>query len=83
MGHTRVHVSATEARTLCGLRADLPVNRHLPWNLWMDGYRRDPATHCTQCRRIALRSADRTKAIREADRDTIRTSGADQILPNE
>lgn len=67
MGTTRVHVSATEARTLCGLRPSRTHAPELPWTDWIDLYRTDRAACCTKCRRALMQYSDRTRAIIAAD----------------
>lgn len=67
MGQRTVHVSATEARTLCGLRPSRSYAPELPWADWIERYRADPLTCCTKCRRALMRYSERTRAIVAAD----------------
>lgn len=61
------HITATEARTLCGLLASEPSTRHVPWQEWIEAYAQGPNACCPRCRAIARRSADRWKAIADVD----------------
>ncbi len=69
MGNHRVHISATEGRTLCGLLAERPSNPHQPWEDWITLYRADRSTTCNTCRHVALRYANYSRPIRSADAD--------------
>lgn len=69
MANSRVHISATEAHTLCGLPASGPRVKHSPWADWIDTYRGLPKATCTACRRAALQYADMSIAIRFADQE--------------
>jgi len=60
----KAHISATEARTLCGLPADGPRILELPWTEWLKAYEREPMGVCPRCRSIARRSADRYLSLR-------------------
>ena len=70
-----VHIIATERHTLCGVFVSDRIGPQEPWTNWLTTYQRDPAAVCPECKRLANRSADRWKAIREADR--ILAAGAD------
>lgn len=67
MRNTLAHIAATEGRTLCGLRVTQHIRTPEPWASWLSLYQADPSKGCPKCRRVALRSADRTIAIRFAD----------------
>jgi len=62
-----VHITATEARTLCGLLADGGNSHHFPWREWIEQYQAQPSSACPKCKRIAHQYADRHRAIRDAD----------------
>jgi hypothetical protein len=67
MSSPRVHIIATEARTLCGLRADNGRSWQTAWPDWLRQYQADPTPCCPQCRRICLRYTERNRPIRLAD----------------
>ena len=67
MESRRAHVSATEARTLCGLRPSRTYAPELPWADWITLYQQNRKACCTKCRRALMQYSDRTRAIIAAD----------------
>jgi hypothetical protein len=67
MPSPRVHIIATEARTLCGLHAAGSRSWTVGWPDWLRQYQADPSVCCPKCRRICLRYTDRVRPIRLAD----------------
>lgn len=69
MSNRTAHIAATEGHTLCGLRVTRTILTPEPWTTWITTYQGNPSACCPRCRRICLRSADRTMAIRSADQE--------------
>jgi hypothetical protein len=67
MPSPRVHIIATEARTLCGLLVDNRRSWLASWPDWLRQYQSDPLPCCPRCRRVCLRYTERVRAIRVAD----------------
>lgn len=79
MKSTRVHISATEGHTLCGLRVDTLRGSQQPYDDWLITYRLHPDQACSACRRAASRSADRFKAFRAADQARTQNQGTTDL----
>jgi hypothetical protein len=63
----RVHIIATESRTLCGISVVGNRTWVSSWADWMRDYIATPERCCPKCRRVCLRYSDRVRQIRTAD----------------